>query len=1044
MSVWCSRRRGRCVPRACDGAAGIVNAACILVVAWLSGCCDRPPTTPATSQETAWRTLMRDPFLILEEEMDSLANHNMRYLHAARQHKDALVARLEQEGVADLVHLWQPATDVSSEMDVVARVGDTVEEKAAFLGCYYCLQFLRLNVGAIDSLRLNLISPVDKSATEREFMVQAGAAFRKLSGSYMRKLLEVFLEGKKVPRYAIIGVGTKADQDDIDVGVLDDGGTGRDALNDAVGRMSTEMLRYAVSLHFHISEHVGKRGYSAAIPEYREMLDKAIHDFVIISEMVGGALILGDAELFDEFKRSVVSRYYFRPGEDPKWHVGYLRGILGEIRSLIGRPLASERIHPKDDGLRMVKGVLSALKTIRGVDEVNAWRIIDALKREAPEDREVFATLERALDFLEIFRYVYQLVVAQEEEIHLTDEIMQSNIDNVAEILGYRHVGTVRPGLHLLVDYYEHLEDVRKVVTILTQQCTDHLKKTTVFADMFDPAYPGNTALDFAKRSRFFKGTTFWRDILEMLEHDNKRLLKRYMADLDALSPGVRKETVQALADCADYALGTVMAFLVILAGSPECAGCDALLDELHAALQKKLKSIPYAALKLIELFYRRPKLVNQYLMSVGAEEWGELSGLLETEIWDPEVAAWRDRLQRLATVHRCTSRYFRRYLERAGSSYPSCLTLLDNQRALRDISRGVLAGVEIAPDIAGKKERLGDFYDIEFMRIGLATLAGERASKTDEEFTEAADIYLQNLFGICRHEVDQIVRFRVATHDLLAIYATGGLGREQAYDDDFDLIMLLNTKSEEVRAYADKIAAKMNTEIMKRGTLPHYRFADHFGHYVTTLAELDDLLSKDRADDFIDRSQILEARMIVGTRRFAEEFRVRLIEPQVFGRRREYIRRMRQEIESRHADSGVGVSSDDVKEGIGGLRDIQMLLLMYKAAFRLSQPVNAKLLAAVSALDMEHRGELVFLSGALEFFKNLRDAYRMAVGAEDHLRPEYLPIVASAMGLVYEDDREARERLLSAYRGCTTQVAETVAALAGDLERSVTAYDPV
>ena len=85
---------------------------------------------------------------------------------------------------------------------------------------------------------------------------------------------------------------------------------------------------------------------------------------------------------------------------------------------------------------------------------------------------------------------------------------------------------------------------------------------------------------------------------------------------------------------------------------------------------------------------------------------------------------------------------------------------------------------------------------------------------------------------------------------------------------------------------------------------------------------------------------------------------------------------------------------------------------------------VNSKLLSSLAAIDRRHRGELVFLSGALEFFKNLRNAYRMAVGAEDQLRPEYLHIVASAMGLEYGDEEEAGNRLLLAYRGCTTQVA--------------------
>ncbi len=984
---------------------------------------------------------MRKRFLILEEETKSLANHHGRYLHAARTHHEALVARLETKGLYDLAHLWQAARDPAAEIDVIVETGDSLDEKLSFLGCYYCLQFLRMNLDAIDTLRLNLISPVDRSVTEREFMMQAGASFRALSGAYMKKLLELFLEGKRVPRYAIIGVGTRADQDDIDVGVIDDGGVGRDDLNDAVGRVSAQMLRYATTLHFHLSEHVGEKGYSATIAEYETMLGKAVHDFVIISEMLGSALILGDTELFDEFQGSIVSRYYFRRGEDPKWHVGYLRGLLGEIRSLLGRPLARDHIHPKDDGLRMIKGLLSVLKTIHGVTDVNAWRIIDSLRRSTPDDSGLYDDLERALSFLEVFRYVYQLLVAQDEEVYLDDDIMQENLARVARVMGYRTVGTVGPGPHLLVDYYEHLDKVRQIVPELTARCTRHLKKTTVFADMFDPGYSGNIAADFARRSAFFRGTTFWRDILEMLEQDDSRLLRRYVGDLDALSPGARKTVIECFIDCATYAPGTVMAFIVTLARNPACPGSRALFDELGTAFRAKLSSVHYAALRTIELFYRRPRLLNRYLLSIDTRAMFEFSELLGEDIWDPEIAFWRDRLVRLVDVHIRASRYFRQYLERVGERYPACLTLLESQASLRDISRGVLAGVDREPTPAGKKQRLGDFYDLEFLRIGLETLGGVPASRTDGEFTDSADTYIQGLFDVCKRDVDEAVRFRVATHDLLAIYATGGLGREQAYDDDFDLMVVINTNHEDVRAYANQIVAKMNAEIIKRGTLPHYRFADHVGHYVTTLDEIQNVLSAGRPDAFVDQSQALEARIIVGTNRFASEFRERVVERHVFEKRAEYVRRMKEEIESRHANMRAGTGGEDnVKDGAGGLRDIIMLLLMYKAAYRLHQPLNAHLLMVLARLDPRRRRELIFLSGALEFFKNLRNAYRMSVGAEDMLRPEHLHIVASSMGLSYDDDKDAAERLLAAYRGCTVQVSEIVTATAAELERRTAA----
>jgi len=676
------------------------------------------------------------------------------------------------------------------------------------------------------------------------------------------------------------------------------------------------------------------------------------------------------------------------------------------------------------------------LKTIYQVGEVNAWLISDALKLKMPNEAWILEELEKSLSFIEIFRFIYQLVIAQDEEIYLDDDIMRNNLDKVAQILGYRPVGTIRTGTQLLVDYYEHIESVRQNAASLMPLCTAHLKRSTVFADLFSPSYSGNVPEDFARRSTFFKGTTYWRDLIQMIQQDDNRLLKRYITDLDALPDASRATIIDSLAGCADHALGTVMAFIAILYRNRNCEGCGRLFEELSTAFRKRLVDAPYAGVRLIELFFRWPKLVNQYLLSLGDDAVLEVSELLKTDIWDPEVVLWRDRLQRLLDVHTGSSRYFLRFLERAGEDYAACLINLDNQSALRDISRGVIASVDSETEYAARNKKLGDYYDLEFLRIGLGTLSGEPAAQTDAQFTRVADTYIESLFDNCKREVDRNEQHRVSTHDLLAVYATGGLGREQAYDDDFDLMILLNTNHEDVRAYANRIVAKMNAEIIKRGTLPHYRFADHFGHYVTTLTELQEFLDADRPDAFIDRSQILEARMIVGTKRFSEAYWRRIVRGRLFTKRLEYVTSMRKELESRHADMAASdLGSTDVKEGIGGSRDILMLLLMYKTAFKIRHPVNTGLLPIIARRDSAHSPEMALLSSALEFLKNLRNAYRLSVGAEDTLRPEYFGIVASAMNVDYKDEPDAGERLLAEYVERTAKVAEVVGTLSVELE---------
>ena len=71
----------------------------------------------------------------------------------------------------------------------------------------------------------------------------------------------------------------------------------------------------------------------------------------------------------------------------------------------------------------------------------------------------------------------------------------------------------------------------------------------------------------------------------------------------------------------------------------------------------------------------------------------------------------------------------------------------------------GLIAEVELEHTHEGRKSRLGDFYDLEFLRIGLGTLAGVPATITDAEFTDAADTYIRNLFDVCKREVDESVQ---------------------------------------------------------------------------------------------------------------------------------------------------------------------------------------------------------------------------------------------------------------------------------------------
>ena len=128
---------------------------------------------------------MFDLYTRLEERVGELGNHHRKYLKNVTAYKDALMDRLETCGKIDQVHIRSAAPDLGSEMDTVMAVGRNVEEKLSFLGCYYALQFLHMNIRAFDVLALNLATSDDRYAVYKRFMRQIGNEFRALTACHM-------------------------------------------------------------------------------------------------------------------------------------------------------------------------------------------------------------------------------------------------------------------------------------------------------------------------------------------------------------------------------------------------------------------------------------------------------------------------------------------------------------------------------------------------------------------------------------------------------------------------------------------------------------------------------------------------------------------------------------------------------------------------------------------------------------------------------------------------------------------------------------------
>jgi hypothetical protein len=974
---------------------------------------------------------VKDPLTRLTEKTATLGNYHRKFLHIIAANIDKLTASLERSGLLDRVHLWSYSTEIPGEMDTIVEISETTEQTLDFLGCYYALQFLHLNLRMVDIVKLELGTSHERALTCRKLMLESGRMFRYLTKNYMEHLLTIFLDRKKVPEFVMLGVGTRADQDDIDLGIIYRPTDNPEVLNKALARLSAEMLKKATRLHFHLSEHVGEHTLAAAVEDYEEILDRGTHDFVIITEMLGAAPILGSYELFDEFKVRVTNRFFFDPDvEENRFHEGYLRGILGEIRSLLTRPRTADILCPKDDGLRPVKSLLSAIKLVFGIDRTNAWYIIDELRAVDQRQKDQYNDLEEALSFFELFRHLYQVMVAQDEDISLAEPDIESILAGIAEMIGFERKGVVSAKDFMLVNYYEYLDKCNDAIGVLTGDLRKHLRKISVFNPIFSgeihkkPGFKGNLAVDFIRASSFLKGITYWDDFLEELSDRDKLFYSEFIDSFHSLPERLRKKVAAGYISGTPNDAASVLRFLVIVGQRADTPEARSIFDLVSCLFVDELQEVRDISIALSRMVTAHPVAFNSFLAMIDRDCLSRIVQLVRARPPLTEMQPFYNQLTALCELHYQSSQFFKRHFHSILNKHPLFIENLYNDEKLGEITNGFYSDLSSFASLSERAEQLGDYYDLEFVRVSLLVMSGTRPEQTDAEFIEFSDNYTLALYEIGQEEVHLSLGYSKHTHDLFALYAVGGHAREQGFDDDYDMIAILDSSDAEQVDFCNKIIGRMNSEILKRGILPHHRFADHFGSYIVSFAQLAEHLAAGSDEIFIDQSQILSSRMLVGSPKLEDKLCNEIIRPLIFDKGASYLQRMKSELESRHRETNDDQLAD-IKECPGGLRDIEMLLLMYMVKYKIRDPLSRMFLHRLMELEPQNGEQFHTIGEHLDFIKGLRDNYRLKIAAHNNIEREYLQPVAEGLG--YGDGEDAASKLFDEYLERTAKTAEII-----------------
>ena len=449
---------------------------------------------------------------------------------------------------------------------------------------------------------------------------------------------------------------------------------------------------------------------------------------------------------------------------------------------------------------------------------------------------------------------------------------------------------------------------------------------------------------------------------------------------------------IGAYVDWVQHSLITIARLITIIGKHQRNITGDTLFRKMCQTFLIRMLTLPYTTDRLCRVYSKYPEYIHDFLQILPDEFFKYIDQILETPVINERLQKFQIQLKELCNIHRWSGQYFHRFFSRVIAGHPEYLRSLTNTSRLSKIASGLLAMVDVAHDPGTKKKILGDYYDLEFLRVGIGSIRGSELQTTNREFTLFCDNYIKELYDICTEEAESEENHVLLSKDRLAILAAGGHGRRQAYDDDYDLIAMIDDDDPHILTHTTQIIVRMNREILKRGLLPHYRLGEILGGFVNPVSQITGYLSKNEEENFIDLSQLLGSRMIIGNEDMRCVINDRIIEPFIFKRKAQYIRRMIDEIYHRQKTiSGWIDGMCSLKETRGGLRDIEAIALMLKAELRLNIPVSEDFFTEITPDLRQFSAEFRDLTSALIFLRTVRNLYRLIVSAEDKIQKEYL-----------------------------------------------------
>lgn len=849
------------------------------------------------------------------------------------------------------------------------------------LGAYFSLRMLLSDWTSCQILsgdcRLGI-----REGSYQSFLDRQREGYKKLLGAYLSVLLELRFGPDIHQHVSVLILKRFANKDWINAVVLSDGVIPVQELNREFYKIERELLRHAIPLLFSVAHSMCLPGYCATAGEYLDFIRRPGIRSDVETQLLDMERLTGRPELADNFSAELKSIY---DSEQQFYLERVIRFVLASL-SAPSQPMPGtldpgvEALHP----LRMILVLWSLM------EQYTVLHRIDSSFLKDYRWMEIRSLLESEQLYFATFQELVRILLAPHHALYLARPATRERLKQIASTMGY-HSTTGIDALDRCLAHY-HFAVLRisaaanDVARMQLRFLANHGSMHKLSREPTSEVASG-IASGILEAANFFGAEVIWTDLVSS-EAPQQSLFDALMEQLAQQPTAEGKAAENQLIRFVSASLADALHVGMTQTETNRPAGSNCLTFVQQRLVNSSIRD-------LVAVYNQEPGLLWRFLAEAEPATALELSQRLNERSSDSIEA-----LRNVCLLFSYGSPFLLRFIRRVSLIETRDIPRLADLHRLEQMALSMLARAYHAANREEWRIALGHFFDLEFTRAAVMLFRRRNMSDVDQVYTNFSDRFLRTMFSLSKAEIEQRRNLPRLDMAKILLYIAGGHARNQSFTDDYDLIsIMVNPSDREELANVSAMIGAFSQELNRKGIWAHHRFAEFTETYVMSLEELAELLTNNHDHDFIEKSQILGCRLVIGSPGADQRFHDTILKPLVYDQAREYIRDLRAEIFDRHSTLNDEFMELNIKECPGGLRDIELGFMAGKALTQIANPITAEFPQLLARVLPQCAKLILQLGDALNFLKLMRSLIRLTVGTSDDIDAEWLTPVALLMG---------------------------------------------